>query len=75
VRNLSKNSLKKLCRPVAGSQPGYANFWSNYYFYNQGGARAYVQSKGRTNNLTLSGCWHYLTPAQRAEWQYFNYIV
>jgi hypothetical protein len=69
VRNLSKNSLKRLLRPANGMQPGYAHFYTRYWFFNQGGAKAWVQSKGRINNIGPGGQdipKKYLTRAQRA---------
>lgn len=68
MRNLSKNSLKRLLRPANGMQPGYAHFYTRYYFHNLGGARAWLQTNRRTNNLVAKGVKKYLTPAQRANW-------
>lgn len=68
MRNLSKNSLKKLARP-GSRQPGYASYYTNYHFFNMGGARAWVQSKGQINNLNGDGLKKYLTPAQRLVWK------
>lgn len=68
MRNLSKNSLKRLLRPANGMMPGYAHFWTRYWFHNIGAARAYEQTNKRTNNLTGQGVKKYLTPTQRAEW-------
>jgi hypothetical protein len=74
MRNLSKNSLKKLMRPTHNRQVGGACFYSNYYFHNHGGARAWVQSKGKINNLTGHGCAKYISPAQLKAWQEYNSI-
>ncbi|WP_151087379.1 hypothetical protein [Hymenobacter baengnokdamensis] len=69
MRNLSKNSLKRLLRPANGMPPGYAHFYTRYWFHNQGGAKAWVQSKGRINNIVAGEIpKKYLTRTQRANW-------
>lgn len=69
MRNLSKNTLKRLLRPVNGKQPGYGHFHTRHEFYNYVGAKAWTQSNGKINNLNGDGLAKYLTPAQRREWQ------
>lgn len=73
MRNLSKNSLKRLLRPANGMQPGYAHRYTRYHFHNHGGGRAWLQSKGRINTLVWGGVPpKYLTKAQRVEWATYH---
>jgi hypothetical protein len=68
MRNLSKNTLKRLMRPFNGGAAGWAHRFSDYHFFNQCGTRAWVQSKGRINNRDGAGAEKYLTRPQQKAW-------
>jgi hypothetical protein len=68
MRNLSKNTLKRLMRPFKCSSAGGAHRYSNYFFYNEVGAQAYRQSKGAICNRMGNGAEKYMTEGQKAAW-------
>jgi hypothetical protein len=67
MRNPSKNTIKKLSRPANGQPGGWGQRHTNYWFFNEVGARAFVISKGKIEHRRAwSGFFlKYLTPAQR----------
>lgn len=60
MRNPSKNTIKKIMRPVDEVGPGYALRWSNYFMFNEVGARIYIISKGKICNREPKGFERYL---------------
>lgn len=66
MRNPSKNTIKKLARPGNGGPAGWAQRHTNYWFFNDLGARVFVISKGKIEHRAWGGFFlKYLTPPQR----------
>lgn len=60
MRNPSKNTIKKIMRPINGGSPGWACRHSNYFLHNAIGARLYIMSKGKICNIEPKGYERYL---------------
>jgi len=66
MRNPSKNTIKKLARPSNGQSAGWGQRHTNYWFFNELGARVFVISKGKIEHRAWGGFFlKYLTAPQR----------
>jgi len=55
MRNPNKNTIKRLFKICNGAAAGWGHRYSNYFLFNDVGARLYVMSKGRICNRQQIG--------------------
>lgn len=61
MRNPSKNTIKRLLRPCNNREVGWGFRQSNYFLFNEVGARVYVISKGKICNREGKGALKYIS--------------
>jgi len=61
MRNPSKNTIKRLFKPCNGAPSGWGYRYSNYFLFNEVGARLYIMSKGKICNRGQNGYIKYVS--------------